>query len=78
MKLDHPLTREGTECPICFGPKDQGLVACWPCYRKHLKYGGKAGEKMLDDFERLLVRDQHRDPEAERWYYDSLAERDER
>ena len=20
-------------CPLCLGPKDRGLVLCWPCHR---------------------------------------------
>lgn len=27
--------RAVTQCPLCHGYKDTGLVACWPCYRTH-------------------------------------------
>lgn len=33
--IDNPHTRAQTECPLCKGTKSEGLVTCWPCYRRH-------------------------------------------
>lgn len=53
--MDHPLLRASLVCPFCHGAKDTGLVACWPCYRKHdMKFGG--GEYQVDRSERILAR----------------------
>lgn len=55
MTIDHPNIRNWTKCPFCLGNKDQGLVACWPCYRKHdLRNGG--GQQTLDVTEKAIVR----------------------
>lgn len=31
--MDHSNVRADCTCPLCHGPKDRGLVACWTCYR---------------------------------------------
>lgn len=33
MTTDHTCIRECLTCPDCLGPKDQGLLVCWPCNR---------------------------------------------
>lgn len=53
MILDHPLTRAQCICPICGGPKDVHLVACWPCWRV-IKNGNAEAESALDAFEAQL------------------------
>ena len=53
MPQDHPLIRKGTLCPLCLGHKNEGLIACWPCYRRHVGYGGQA-ERVFDRAERAL------------------------
>lgn len=56
-QIDHELTRRQTDCPFCKGFKDQGLVACWPCFRSSgLKYGKESAEAVLDEFEDMLIR----------------------
>lgn len=40
MTFDHPLVRASLKCPLCAGPKDQALVACWPCFRSWNMRGG--------------------------------------
>ena len=46
-------------CPNCLGPKDQGLVVCWPCNRKlkarHNGGYGNAFEFHLDALEHFLA-----------------------
>ena len=56
MTLDNPLTRAGWTCPICLGPKSQGLVACWDCFKTSgLKQMQEDAEKIVSDFEAFLV-----------------------
>lgn len=35
MTVDHPRTRNHPLCPICHGPKNQGLIVCWTCFNRH-------------------------------------------
>jgi hypothetical protein len=54
--MDNPKTRSGTTCPLCYGEKDHGLVACWQCYRgKGLKYGNPTAERIIEVFEAALA-----------------------
>lgn len=56
MTTDNPLIRAGTVCPLCDGPKNVGLVACWDCYRsQELKYGNPDAEALLDQREAELA-----------------------
>ena len=55
---DHPLVRSDCECLICRGPKELGLVACWPCYRARAQWD--AFEDQLDAAERELASAQTR------------------
>jgi hypothetical protein len=32
MQTDNPLVRDGYTCPSCLGPKNRGLLICWPCH----------------------------------------------
>ena len=42
-------------CPLCYGPKGVGLVACWACYRaRGLRNGNPQAEASIRAFgERL-------------------------
>ena len=54
--MDYPHIRQTKMCPICKGEKDQGLVACWSCYRVHgLKWGNAAAERIIARCEVELV-----------------------
>lgn len=56
MQIDHPLLRQHSHCPLCHERKDQGLVTCWPCYRRHeLKYGNARAEAIIDRAETGLM-----------------------
>lgn len=56
MTLDHPHLRQSAICPLCSGPKDAGLVACWHCYRRYgLRDGNPAVEARLDAAEAALT-----------------------
>jgi hypothetical protein len=61
MTLDNPLTRSGFTCPICLGPKDRGLVACWYCFKTSgLKNGEPHAEQVVSDFEAFLESQERR------------------
>jgi hypothetical protein len=47
-KPDFPLIRSGETCPVCSGRKDQGLVTCWDCYKRHdLRNGNSRIAKII-------------------------------
>ena len=55
--IDNPLTRASFTCPFCLGPKNQGLVACWPCFRERFKDGdheAEQAEEIVSEFETFL------------------------
>ena len=55
--MDRPNIRLSTICPLCCKAKDQGLLACWPCFRASgLRYCPPAVEAKLDEYEAQLVR----------------------
>jgi hypothetical protein len=57
MKIDNPRVRAHHLCPLCNGPKDAGLVACWPCFRSSgLKNGRRDAEWRIQDRERELAK----------------------
>ena len=60
--LDYPHVRASAVCPLCLGHKDQGLIACWPCYhRRGMRYGNNEVEEVLKQTEiRLAAGDEHR------------------
>ena len=52
---DYPLIRAWFDCPLCGGGKDQGLLACWPCYRAFdLKNGDSEVKNILSEKESQL------------------------
>jgi hypothetical protein len=61
MQIDNPRTRRGWTCPLCFGPKDAGLVVCWPCFKgpNGLKYNHER-EAEVSAFEAFLESQERR------------------
>ena len=56
MQVDNPHVRAALECPLCYGPKNEGLVTCWHCYHRHgLKYGNETAEHVIASRERFLA-----------------------
>ena len=50
--LDYPHVRASHVCPLCQRDKDQGLIACWPCYHaRGLRYGNNEVEELLQQIE---------------------------
>jgi hypothetical protein len=60
--LDYPLVRANDVCPLCWKPKDPGLVACWSCYHaRGMRYGNQEAEELLEQAEsRLCEAGEHR------------------
>ena len=53
---DHPLTCQGSICPLCEGPKDSGPLTCWRCYDQWgLRYGYPEANPVIDGFEDVLA-----------------------
>lgn len=53
---DNPRVRSDLTCPLCLGHKDEELLACWPCYRKHLKGSiNPEAERVIATRERILA-----------------------
>lgn len=62
IQLDNPRTRAGWTCPICLGPKNQHLLACWHCFRTSgLKNYDPAAEQIVAEFEAFLESQEQRD-----------------
>lgn len=38
MQTDNPHVREDYTCPVCLGPKNRGLLVCWPCHHDETHY----------------------------------------
>ena len=56
MTNDNPHVRSDFTCPFCLGDKDDGLIACWPCYRKHLQGSiNPEAERIIATRERVLA-----------------------
>lgn len=77
---DHPHLRATLVCPLCHGAKDQGLIACWTCYRRFNFRTGLAPAiaRILEDEERTHSAPPapaHRPPRfpAPRYYRAPLA-----
>ena len=52
---DNPHVRADGSCPLCWGEKPMGNVACWPCYRLYsMKYGNPEAEAQISNRERAL------------------------
>lgn len=50
--LDYPYVRASDVCPLCRRHKDQGLIACWPCYHaRGMRYGNNEVEELLKQAE---------------------------
>jgi hypothetical protein len=61
IEQDNPRVRRGFTCPICYGPKDQGLVACWYCFRTSgLKQCDPDAEATVAAFEDFLASQEQR------------------
>ena len=55
--LDYPHVRASDVCPLCRRHKDQGLIACWPCYHaRGMRYGDNEAEELLKQAEARLYR----------------------
>lgn len=47
--LDYPCVRSSDMCPLCYGSKQPGLVACWRCYHAwSLRYGNEEAEGLIE------------------------------
>lgn len=63
--MDYLNVRLSPVCPLCLGKKEQGLIACWPCYRKHdLRSCPPAIEAKLAGYEADLVANRRAMSEA--------------
>lgn len=51
---DYPYLRfTVSNCPLCGDHKDDGALACWPCYRAEIKDGmAPAVRKIFDNHEK--------------------------
>jgi hypothetical protein len=62
--VDNPRVRCGFTCPLCYGPKDAGLVVCWPCHRnQELENDGcysEDAETTIAEFENFLASQERR------------------
>lgn len=57
--MHYNRVRSGTTCPRCFGPKDFGLLLCWPCHTAETEAnGGKYSSEVefaLDEMEQAWI-----------------------
>ena len=52
---DNPFVRDCNVCPLCNGPKSIGLIACWPCFRKHdMRNGNRDAEERIAAYDEML------------------------
>jgi hypothetical protein len=52
---DNTLVRAAHECPICYGDKPVGNVACWSCYRTFdMRYGNAIADQIIRNTEDRL------------------------
>lgn len=55
--LDYLHVRASDVCPLCRRHKDQGLIACWPCYyARGLRYGNEEAERLIEQIEASLCK----------------------
>lgn len=55
MSYDYDLTRLQTICPFCGEHKEQGLIACWGCFKSSgIKDGDETAVEVLDAFDDIL------------------------
>ena len=53
--LDYPHVRSSYVCPLCYGSKQPGLVACWRCYHAWgMRYGNEDAERLIEQAEASL------------------------
>jgi hypothetical protein len=53
--LDYPHVRSSYVCPLCYGSKQPGLVACWRCYHAcGMRYGNAEAEGLIEQAEAVL------------------------
>lgn len=53
--MDYPNVRASKICPLCRKDKEQELLVCWACYRKHdLRRGNPAAERLINQAEAEL------------------------
>lgn len=54
--MDHPLLRNAPLCVLCTEPKEQGLLVCWHCFRRHgMRYANPTVDAILDHCEMALA-----------------------
>jgi hypothetical protein len=55
--MDYPHIRAHGVCPFCNGSKPQGLIACWPCFRRENLRQGENGYQaaILETREQRLI-----------------------
>jgi hypothetical protein len=47
---DYPNIRADSACPFCHRPKDNGGIACWPCFRAEgLRYDTSPDQRTILD-----------------------------
>ena len=50
--LDYPQVRSSYVCPLCYGSKQPGLVACLRCYHAWgMRYGNTEAEELIEKAE---------------------------
>lgn len=50
--LDYPHVRSSDVCPLCYGSKQPGLVACWRCYHAWgMRYGNEEADRLIEQAE---------------------------
>ena len=53
--LDYPRVRSSYVCPLCYGSKQPGLVACWRCYHAWgMRYGNEEADRLIKEAEASL------------------------
>jgi hypothetical protein len=64
VTIDNPRVRRGFTCPLCYGPKDAGLVVCWPCNRQEKNNNNGSYSNWAEDtitaFEDFLASQEQR------------------
>lgn len=67
--IDYPRIRRDSTCPFCTRTKDQGLIACWPCFRReNLRQGETAAQAFaLETREQRLITTSSNETSSETW-----------
>lgn len=62
VEPDYPEVRDGYVCPLCRGDKEQGLLACWACYKNcRMRDGNAEAERLIARAEADILT---KDPDA--------------